>query len=456
MNLQEQLLAAIAASEKAFNDGNVDEGNAKLKEAESIKARLDGVAKAAAMRPTLPGAGEGNLPKLDPAQPAGDPAVKAAYVKRFGAADDDIKAILTDLHGADYQSKYWAQKSAFTRYIRGGEKALDFEQRKLLKEIVFTPAAIKAALDQGVADVKVLKSTMVEASDTLGGYVVPVDFQARVIERLAGYTVVRPRANVISTTRDKIEMPKATGGDSQYPNAVRITMVDETPTAGAAATNLTYGLESIPIFTAMAETPVSLNMLEDAAYPVEQHLARAFAEAAAIEEDNQFLAGDGNGKPQGILPGSANALSLSYGHNTTATNAVEWDGIIDTVYEIDSQYRQNAVWIAEKATYRDIAKLKSDNAYLWKQDQQAGQARSLEGYPVLEQEQMPSVAANAYVAIFGDLRGYTIADRVGMSIERFDDSAVRRQNMTMFFMRRRYGGKVMEPWRFVLYKIATS
>jgi HK97 family phage major capsid protein len=233
-------------------------------------------------------------------------------------------------------------------------------------------------------------------------------------------------------------------------------MVDETPTAGAAATNLTYGLESIPIFTAMAETPVSLNMLEDAAYPVEQHLARAFAEAAAIEEDNQFLAGDGNGKPQGILPGSANALSLSYGHNTTATNAVEWDGIIDTVYEIDSQYRQNAVWIAKKATYRDIAKLKSDNAYLWKQDQQAGQARSLEGYPVLEQEQMPSVAANAYVAIFGDLRGYTIADRVGMSIERFDDSAVRRQNMTMFFMRRRYGGKVMEPWRFVLYKIATS
>jgi hypothetical protein len=166
MNLQEQLLAAIAASEKAFNDGNVDEGNAKLKEAESIKARLDGVAKAAAMRPTLPGAGEGNLPKLDPEQPAGDPAVKAAYVKRFGAADDDIKAILTDLHGADYQSKYWAQKSAFTRYIRGGEKALDFEQRKLLKEIVFTPAAIKAALDQGVADVKVLKSTMVEASDT--------------------------------------------------------------------------------------------------------------------------------------------------------------------------------------------------------------------------------------------------------------------------------------------------
>lgn len=456
MNLQEKLVEAIGLAEKAYNEGNLEEGDAKRAEAEKYQKAIDGAAKAAAMRPALPGAGDGNLPDEHVEQPAGDPTVKAAYIKRFGSAEDDVKAILTDLHGADFQSKYWAQKAAFMRYVRGGDSALDYEQRKLMKEVVFTPAAIKAALDQGITDMKVLKSTMVEASDTLGGYVVPVDFQARVIERLAGYTVVRPRANVISTSRDKIEIPKATGGTSVYPNAVRVTMVDETPTAGTAETNLTYGLESIPVFTAMAECPISLNMLEDSAYNVEQHLSRAFAEASGIVEDNQFLAGDGNGKPQGILPDSANGLSLSYGHNTTATNAVEWDGIIDTVYEIDSQYRQNAVWIAEKATYRDIAKLKSDNAYLWKQDQQAGQGRTLEGYPVLEQEEMPSVAANAYVAIFGDLKGYTIADRVGMSIQRFDDSAVRRQNMTMFFMRRRYGGKVTEPWRFVLYKLATS
>jgi HK97 family phage major capsid protein len=137
--------------------------------------------------------------------------------------------------------------------------------------------------------------------------------------------------------------------------------VDEVPTSGAAATNLTFGQERLPIHTVMAETTLSRNLIEDAAFPLEAYLARKFAEAAAIDEDNQFLTGDGNGKPQGVLPGSANGLSLTEVNSGNA-NYLTFDGLIGLTFGLSAQYRQNAVFVAEKATWRDIAKLQDTKA----------------------------------------------------------------------------------------------
>jgi HK97 family phage major capsid protein len=49
--------------------------------------------------------------------------------------------------------------------------------------------------------------------------------------------------------------------------------------------------------------------------------------------------------------------------------------------------------------------------------------------------------------VFGDLTGYTIVDRIGMTVERYLDSATARQNLVYYVMRRRLGGQVTEPWR---------
>ncbi|MDD3983852.1 MAG: phage major capsid protein [Candidatus Paceibacterota bacterium] len=466
--LQEKMALAIANARTALEAGELEKAKEYREEAEKyakaieeMKA-LDGLSaaqKQEPMRPPLPTAGDPTAPKPDD-EPKADPVAKAAYIQQFGEPQDYIKSMLIDLHGKDYEAKYWAHRKAFNRYLRHGEGALSGEERRLLKEVVFTPESIKAALKQGIDDFRVLKSTMVEASDTLGGYVVPIDFQARVIERLPGLTQIRPRATKEQTSRDVFERPVSTGGGSQYPNNVTITWVDETPTAGTAATNLTYGMESIPIHTAMAETFLSRNMLEDAAYNVEEHLVRSFSVASAIDEDNLFLTGDGNGRPEGILPSSTNALSLSYGYNPTSTTAIEWDGLVKTRWTLDAQYRQNAVWIGEKATYEAIDKLKDgEGQYLWRAqygNNSSATPNPLMGFATLEQEGMPSIATNAYPLIFGDIAGYTIVDRVGMSVERYLDSATARINQVVFVMRRRLGGQVTEPWRIVLYKVATS
>lgn len=397
------------------------------------------------------------FPDEDDNSPDPASAIKAGHLIRYGAMEPAIKAVLTDLHGADFNNLRWEQMKAFNSYIRNAKREPSTDDERLMKMVVFNPESIKAAITAGV-DVRTLKTTMIEAADVLGGYVVPVDFQNRVIERQRGLTVMRGRATMITTSRDKVEIPKATGGDSQYTSAVRVTWVNETPTAGTAATNLTFGMEDLPINTVMAETSLSRNLIEDAAFDLAGYLTEKFAESGVIDEDNQFITGDGVGKPLGLLPGGGNPSGTKQltEVNSGAAADVTWDGLISLAYSIQSQYRQNAVWIGERLTMRDIRLLKDgDGRYLWQDNQQdAMQPPRLMGFPVLEQETLPTVAANAYPLLFGDPRGYTIADRIGATIERYLDSPLARTNSVMYIMRQRKGGQPTETWRWAVQKIS--
>jgi len=459
---EEKLVAAKALLEG--DEVDMEQVNALRDEAKSLSERAEALKateeELKAMRePVMPAdlptePEQGGAEELTPEQRQAE-TVKAVYAIRYGDPDAAIKAVLTDLHGPNFEAKRWAQWGAFNRYIRNVNREPTGEDYVLLKEVILTPDAAKAAIMSGL-DVKVIKTTMVEAADTLGGYVVPVDFQARVIERLMGMTVVRGRAFVMNTSRDSVEIPVATGGDSQYTSAVRGTWVDESPTAGGAATNLTFGMEKIAVNTYMAETFLSRNLIEDAAFDLANYLAIKFAEAAAVDEDNSFLVGDGVGKPQGLLPGSANTLSLTAAASGNAST-LTWDGLIELAYSIDAQYRMRAAWIMEKASAKIIRKLKDgEGQYLWEPNNQAGQPAELLGFPVLEQEIMPTVAAGAFPILFGDLQGYNIVDRVGMTVERYLDSATARINTVCYVMRRRLGGQATETWRFAVQEVSAS
>ena len=65
------------------------------------------------------------------------------------------------------------------------------------------------------------------------------------------------------------------------------------------------------------------------------------------------------------------------------------------------------------ATLARIRKFKtSDGAFVWQPSLAAGQPATLLGYPVVEAEDMPDIAANSLSIAFGNFRmGYLIAER---------------------------------------------
>ena len=481
--LRASIKALLDDAEKLIGESKFDEAKAKQEEAKKLKGQADTLKaqiearadeektaqetkvadlekknaelEAKAKEPVRPPFEDGTN-----AEGEGD-GLKSFVTLKYGETDAATKAVISDLYGSkfNYNQARHDQMGAFVKYVRFGENRLSATESALLhasaKNIILRPDMIKAEIDAG-RTVGEIKATLEEASNDLGGFLVPEDYRTEIIKRLMGVTVVRGRARVVTTTRDAVEWPTLEGGNNVYTSAVRVTWVDETPAnASVAETNPTFGMKRIPVHTVMARTNLSQNLLEDSAFNLLEIMSGLFAEAMAVDEDAQFLTGTGAGRPYGVLGDRANGAQNSPVTGVTDVNsgnasAVTADGFIDLVYSLPAQYRANAVHVLARTTLRDTRKLKDgDGRYIWAAGLTAGQPQSLLGYAAFESENMDAIAANAYVDIFGSWRdGYIIADRVGMTVERVKDTTTVGTNQVALFARRRLGGQVVAPWAF--------
>lgn len=354
-----------------------------------------------------------------------------------------------------YQELLWKHRVGFGKWVRYGTSALDGVEQKLGfgGRVLLTPGQIEEALKGGLgpSDLK----DLVEGSDVAGRFLVPEDWRAEIVRGRPGSVVMRPRARVVQTSRDVIKAPKLTGAGTNYSSAVRMTWGPETPAAESHRTEPTFGQVVIPVHTAMASTRLSLDLIEDAATPVEALLRELYVEAFALGEDDSYLTADGNGKPQGLTAAVAGGTIASVASGDA--NLVTADGLIDVQYALPTQYWMDAVWVMNAAsTARAIRKLKDANDdYLWQRGLAAGEPDTLLGKAIAYSGFMPDVAAGAYPVIYGDLRNYWIVDRVGMTLQRLGEKYA-EENMVGFVARKRTGGQVVLGDAFRALRIAAA
>jgi HK97 family phage major capsid protein len=118
------------------------------------------------------------------------------------------------------------------------------------------------------------------------------------------------------------------------------------------------------------------------------------------------------------------------------------DVLVDVVYALKAGYRQNAHFVMNRRTQGEVRKLKdADGNYLWAPPATAQGRATLLGFPVVEAEDMPDIAAGAAIA-FGDFsRGYLIVDRKGVSVLRDPYS---HKPYVLFYTTKRVGGGVLD------------
>jgi len=134
-----------------------------------------------------------------------------------------------------------------------------------------------------------------------------------------------------------------------------------------------------------------------------------------------------------------------------ATNPA--DKLVDLVQSLRAPYRQGAVFVMNSSTLAAIRKFKTtDGAFLFQPSLVAGQAATLLGYPVIEAEDMPDIAAGSLSVAFGNFKaGYVIAERNATTILR---DPFTHKPYVHFYATKRVGGQVTNSEAIKLLKFA--
>lgn len=371
---------------------------------------------------------------------------KAAYVIQYGDVDDGISKIMNEVYGTrdDYRQVTYDQMKSFARFMRTGAADRNVDKRQL-----WPAEAVKSMIKQGMS-VDEIKATQMESSDVLGGYAVPAMVTDRIITRQAGLSSVRQAgATIVNLTTNSIEMLSVTGGNDRYTSGLRGAWGNETKSPDAK--NFNFGMEQLVTHVYTYKVPFSVSLLQDATNVVDL-FTNLVSETMALDEDDAFLIGSGVGRPMGILPLSANSLGLEE-QVSLAAATLTIEGLKKLRRTVASQYRRNASMIGNSDTGGIIEALKDTNGNFYVDVLEQG-TRFLNS-TWYESEAMPATGAGTYPLIYGDFSGYFIAERLGMAVQRYNDSNT-GINVVEFHVRRRIGGRLLEPWKLGVQKVAAS
>jgi len=253
-----------------------------------------------------------------------------------------------------------------------------------------------------------IHNVLSESTDADGGYLVPDEFESQIIAALDEANVIRSIAKVITTHHDR-KIPIAVGHSVATWTAENAAFTESNPT---------FGQKQIDAFKLTDLIRVSVELLQDSEFDLEDYITREIARAFGIAEEQAFCVGTGTNQPTGIFTANGGTVGVT----AASATAVTVDEVISLIYALKSPYRRNAKFLMNDATVSLLRKLKDNNgAYLWQPSVQAGQPDKLLGYDIYTSPYVPTVAAGAYAVAFGDFQNYWIGDRAGRTVQRLNE-----------------------------------
>lgn len=241
-------------------------------------------------------------------------------------------------------------------------------------------------------------------TDESGGYLVPEEMEADIVNGLEDENIVRKLATKVQTSGlHKINIAATKPAALWVEEGGQLTFGDGTfDQVALDAHKLHVGIK------------VTEELLYDAAFNLEKYITEEFTRALANAEEDAFLNGDGVNKPTGIFDSKKGGeLGL-----TTKAQTITADELIDLVYSLDRPYRKRAAFILNDATVAQIRKLKDVNgAYIWQPSLKDGEPDRLLGYPAYTSAFAPKAEKGKLAVAFGDFSYYKIGDRGNRSFQ---------------------------------------
>ena len=270
-----------------------------------------------------------------------------------------------------------------------------------------------------------VSNVLQEGVDADGGYLVPEEYDRRLIDVLDGENIMRGLATTITTAgQHKINIAATKPAAAWIEEGGALTF-------GDATFDQIY-LDAYKLHVAIKVTE---ELLYDNAFGLENYIITQFGKALANAEEDAFLNGDGKGKPTGIFDKTKGGQIAG-----TLTAAIKSDDLIDLVYGLKRPYRKSASFIMNDSTLASLRKLKDNNgAYIWQPSYKEGEPDRVLGYTVHTSSFAPTNAI-----AFGDYSYYNIGDRGSRSFGELRELFA-GNGMIGFLAKERVDGKLVLP-----------
>ncbi len=269
-------------------------------------------------------------------------------------------------------------------------------------------------------------------TDTEGGYLVPDEYEKKLISALEEENVFRPLATKIQTSSGDRKIPVITqkGEASWMEEEEAYSLSDDA-----------FGQIALSAYKVGTAIKISEELLNDSVFDLPSYIAKEFARRIGSKEEEAFLIGDGKGKPTGIFASVGGAEDGA----TTSTANISFDDMIELFYSVKSPYRKKAVWVLNEQTVKVLRKLKDNTGnYIWQPAVSSGLPDTILNRPYVTSVYAPVSAAGAKPIAFGDLSYYWIADRQGRSLKRLNELFA-MNGQVGFLASQRVDGKLILP-----------
>lgn len=336
----------------------------------------------------------------------------AAYEKNLEA---DADRVLTEAEKRAKPAEQFSVKDAVAIYLRKGEKVSLEEAMKIRNAMSTTTAAE-------------------------GGYTVPVEIAAMVVDAMKAYGGMRSVANVIRST---------SGNTWQYPASDGTSETGEIVGQNSAATLGEITFTNVVLDTykySSKKIALPWELIQDSVIDVVGFVVGRLATRLGRITNTHFTVGTGSSQPFGIM---ARASSGKVG-TTGQTLTVIYDDLVDLQHAIDPAYRSaGGKFMMHDSSVKVIRKIKDSQGRPifvpgYEMGVPGGAPDTLLGAPVVVNQDVAVMAANAKSIAYGDLSQYVIRDVMDVQIRRFDDSAFALNGQVGFCGWQRCGGNLLD------------
>lgn len=307
-------------------------------------------------------------------------------------------------------------RAVYQKWLRGGDNVLN------------------------AGDWETIRNTMSTTTNSEGGFTVATEVATSLLSAMKAFGGMRDVSEVIQTSQ---------GGPINFPTSDGTSVMGELIGENTTATSqdIVFGVKTLSTYKYSSKiVTVPFELLQDSSIDVEAYVRLQLAERLARVTNLHFTTGTGSGQPNGIVTASTAGKTGTTGQTLTVT----YDDLVDLQHSVDPAYRASgrAKFMLNDASIRVIRKIKDTAGrpiFVPGYDVAgSGAPDTLLGSPVVINQDVPVMAANAKSILFGDFSYYKIRDVMDVSLFRFTDSAYTKLGQVGFLAWMRSGGQFVD------------